>query len=118
MGSGSTTLRSCWSMYIQVYRCMNMCVCVCVCVRMCVCVHVRMCVCVYVRVCACAYVCVCVCGHIPSKREIEVLIENFPVYPIGSSGSSILFTLLFVERIHLLKCETWTQKLSMGIVFT
>ena len=36
----------------------------------------------------------------------------------GRYGSSILFTLLFVdlEKIHILMRETWTQKLPVGEV--
>ena len=42
--------------------------------------------------------------YIPSKREIEILIEYSAVLPFGYC-SSILFTFLFVELVHLLNTQ-------------
>ena len=86
--------------------CVSVCVCVCVCV--CVRVCVRACVCVHVHVCVWV---ICACNGtrlvIPSKREVEVLVEYFAVDPFGCCLSIFLFTFLFIQLVHLMNGQIW-----------
>ena len=91
-------------------------VCVCACVYRCghpVQVHITAGMRLHVHV----HVHVCNQHHIPSKREVEILIEYFAVLPFRYCLSILLFTFLFIGVVHLLNRQIQIQELSMWVVF-